>query len=60
MACKFLDIEHMFDTLRYMIEHVYVESMFAEQTFLVKDLPIKGDSSHLGKGCHTRWTGWTL
>ncbi|MEE3103221.1 MAG: hypothetical protein VX316_05655 [Actinomycetota bacterium] len=43
----------MFDTLITVIEHLYAEYMFPEQTFHVKDpMPASGPA------CHTRSSGW--
>ncbi len=46
-----LDIEHMFDTLGSMNEHLYVENMFAERVFRVK--------YPSGELCHSPSTGLT-
>jgi len=54
----------VFDTLEFVIERLYAESMFVEQTFHVKD-PLAGLGGRggatgpaSGGGCHTRSSGW--
>ena len=53
MGAGRFDNEQMFDTLITVIEHLYAEYMFPEQTFHVKDpMPVSGPA------CHTRSSGW--